>query len=310
MTRCCDRKPRPAHSITSLKVALSIVTVMCCAAIGLGLYGNDDLHNGLLEVLTAGRKVDNLVTTIRNQTHILENTLTNRIRPQLVELADIFDQPVSNQTALSKLFVSLNIVQGNVTLATNAASDIRRPLMGISMTHFLTVCTLYTHCNANLIKLVSHIPIARRPMGTHPLAGHGGHLGPATCLVCRAAGGRGPALAMRPNPVQRVRLASRHRFVAHVRSVSLLLGGCRRSVHLTSGFSGVHGTQGSAHECAAALHPMRTRPHESVYPTPEGIAEFPKQCSQCHGHGYEDIAGALQILGAAAQAGCCKCRSE
>ncbi|XP_055910663.1 protein tweety [Eupeodes corollae] len=138
MTRCCDRKPRPAHSITSLKVALSIVTVMCCAAIGLGLYGNDDLHNGLLEVLTAGRKVDNLVTTIRNQTHILENTLKNRIRPQLVELADIFDQPVNNQTALSILFVSLNIVQGNVTLATNAAGDIRRPLMGISMTHYLS----------------------------------------------------------------------------------------------------------------------------------------------------------------------------
>jgi len=38
MTRCCDRKPRPAHSITSLKVALSIVTVLCCAAIGLGKF--------------------------------------------------------------------------------------------------------------------------------------------------------------------------------------------------------------------------------------------------------------------------------
>lgn len=36
MSRCCDRKPRPAHSITSLKVTLSIVTVLCCAAIGLG----------------------------------------------------------------------------------------------------------------------------------------------------------------------------------------------------------------------------------------------------------------------------------
>lgn len=33
----------------------------------LGLYGNDDLHNGLLEVLTAGRKVDNLVSAVRNQ---------------------------------------------------------------------------------------------------------------------------------------------------------------------------------------------------------------------------------------------------
>lgn len=38
LTRCCDRKPRTAHSITSLKVTLSVVTVMCCAAIGLGKY--------------------------------------------------------------------------------------------------------------------------------------------------------------------------------------------------------------------------------------------------------------------------------
>lgn len=67
MTRCCDRKPRTAHSITSLKVTLSVVTVLCCAAIGLGLYGNDDLHNGLLDVLTAGRKVDNLITSVKNQ---------------------------------------------------------------------------------------------------------------------------------------------------------------------------------------------------------------------------------------------------
>lgn len=38
LTRCCDRKPRTAHSITSLKVTLSVVTVLCCAAIGLGMY--------------------------------------------------------------------------------------------------------------------------------------------------------------------------------------------------------------------------------------------------------------------------------
>lgn len=67
MTRCCDRKPRTAHSITSLKVTLSVVTVLCCAAIGLGLYGNDDLHNGLLNVLNAGRKVDNLISSVKNQ---------------------------------------------------------------------------------------------------------------------------------------------------------------------------------------------------------------------------------------------------
>lgn len=104
-----------------------------------GLYGNDDLHNGLLEVLTAGRKVDNLVSSVRNQTNALEHTLTQKIRPQLNELRDIFDEPVSNQTALSMLMNSLEMVSKNITIATNAAGDIRRPLMGISLSHVLNV---------------------------------------------------------------------------------------------------------------------------------------------------------------------------
>lgn len=110
-----------------------------------GLYGNDDLHNGLLEVLQAGRKVDNIISSVRNQTQILENTLANKIRPQLVELADIFDQPASNQTALSQLILSLNIVQGNVTTAKNAAADIRRPLMQVTITSFLSVSHKKNH---------------------------------------------------------------------------------------------------------------------------------------------------------------------
>lgn len=104
-----------------------------------GLYGNDDLHNGLLDVLTAGRRVDNIISSVRNQTQILESTLANKIRPQLVELADIFDQPASNQTALSQLILSLNIVQGNVTTAKNAAADIRRPLVQVTISSFLSV---------------------------------------------------------------------------------------------------------------------------------------------------------------------------
>lgn len=138
LTRCCDRKPRPAHSITSLKVTLSIVTVLCCAAIGLGLYGNDDLHNGLLEVLQAGRKVDTAVSSVRNQTFILENTLTMKIQQQLTELEDIFDGKTNNQTALLQLQAALAYTKGNVTNAKNAANDIRRPLVGLTITDFLS----------------------------------------------------------------------------------------------------------------------------------------------------------------------------
>jgi protein tweety len=109
-----------------------------------GLYGNDDLHNGLLEVLTAGRKVDNLVSSVRNQTNALEHTLTQKIRPQLVELSDVFDEAVYNQTASSMLHEALGAVQKNITIATNAAGDIRRPLMGISLNHVLNVSVCFS----------------------------------------------------------------------------------------------------------------------------------------------------------------------
>lgn len=66
-------------------------------------------------------------------------TLSTKIRPQLIELEDIFDQPTLNQTALKMLILALNAVQGNVSIANNAAGDIRRPLMGIHMAGVLNV---------------------------------------------------------------------------------------------------------------------------------------------------------------------------
>lgn len=55
VTRCCDRAPRPSRSISALKATLAIVSVICCAAVGVGLYGNDDLHNGLIQTFNQGR---------------------------------------------------------------------------------------------------------------------------------------------------------------------------------------------------------------------------------------------------------------
>lgn len=111
------------------------------------------MHNGLLEVLTAGRKVDNIISMVRNHTHRLENTLAYNIQPQLAELRDIFDGPASNQTALSQLILSLTNVQDNVTQATNAASDIRRPLVEVTMTSILAViiCSDFLSILFNLI---------------------------------------------------------------------------------------------------------------------------------------------------------------
>lgn len=139
LTRCCDRKPRPARSIAAMKVTLAIVSVLCCAAVGLGLYGNDDLHNGISQLLEEGRQVDQLLAKIRNQTEAIEKQLRQQASAQLTHLRDIFDEPVSNTTALKQALSYLKMATDNNTAAASAAADIRLPLQGISLMDKITI---------------------------------------------------------------------------------------------------------------------------------------------------------------------------
>lgn len=95
-----------------------------------------------MEVLNAGKKVANLVATVRDQIAILNKTLTLKVEPQLTELNDIFEGSTFNQTALHQLIQSLAYVQNNITIANNSANDIRKPLAGINMTYLLAVSIL------------------------------------------------------------------------------------------------------------------------------------------------------------------------
>jgi hypothetical protein len=133
LTRCCDRKPRPSRSISALKVSLAIVSVLCCAAVGLGLYGNDDLHNGVVRLLDEGRQVDILVSKIRNQTEAIERQLRVQAGAQLVHLRDIFDEPVMNMTLYKQALGYLEKTIQNNSIAANAAADIRQPLIGMDL---------------------------------------------------------------------------------------------------------------------------------------------------------------------------------
>ncbi|XP_069685303.1 protein tweety isoform X2 [Periplaneta americana] len=133
LTRCCDRKPRPKHSIVVLKWTLAIFTLLCCAAIGVGLYGNDDVHNGLVQFEAATRSMDDIITAVKNQTGTIETTLTQKVDPLLTELGDVFDDPVANQTAREMVFAALKAVNGNTTTALHSIQDISGPLKGVSL---------------------------------------------------------------------------------------------------------------------------------------------------------------------------------
>ncbi|KAJ2939757.1 hypothetical protein O0L34_g17949 [Tuta absoluta] len=133
LTRCCDRKQRPPRSITALKITLMILSVLCCGAIGVGLFGNDDLHNAMLQSIQAGNQLAVLVNTVKNQSSILEEAMGSRARAPLARLADALDAPVANQTALGTLLRALSALRNNASAAATAADNLRRPLTTLNL---------------------------------------------------------------------------------------------------------------------------------------------------------------------------------
>ncbi|CAG4937304.1 unnamed protein product [Parnassius apollo] len=133
LTRCCDRKQRPPKSITALKITLMILSVLCCGAIGVGLFGNDDLHNAMLQSIQAGNQLASLVNTVKNQSSILEEAMGSRARAPLARLADALDAPVANQTALGTLLRALSALRNNASAAASAADNLKRPLAALNL---------------------------------------------------------------------------------------------------------------------------------------------------------------------------------
>lgn len=67
LTRCCDRKTRKSKSQACQKCTLITTTLFCCAAIGLGLYGNDDFHNGILQAHGSGKQIIGMLANFTNR---------------------------------------------------------------------------------------------------------------------------------------------------------------------------------------------------------------------------------------------------
>ncbi|KOB67662.1 Uncharacterized protein OBRU01_15572 [Operophtera brumata] len=109
LTRCCDRKQRPPKSITTLKITLMILSVLCCGAIG---------------------------------SHILEEAMGSRAQEPLIRIADALDQPVANQTALGTLLRALSALRLNASAAVSAAEKLREPLLTLKLDEFMKVGAL------------------------------------------------------------------------------------------------------------------------------------------------------------------------
>lgn len=120
-------------------MTLAVIAVLCCGAIGLGLYGNDDLHNGLVHLLAQGRQVEALVTAVKNHTNTIQVALNDRIAKQLTELRDIFERPTTNQTAALNLIRKVDNISATNDIAAQATRDIRQFLGSVTLVPVLSL---------------------------------------------------------------------------------------------------------------------------------------------------------------------------
>ncbi|XP_031632317.1 protein tweety-2 isoform X2 [Contarinia nasturtii] len=122
LTRCCDHTTSKLQSQACQKFTLISTTLFCCAAIGLGLYGNDDFHNGFSQTLYSARQIDGLVSNFTNKTEKLKHDIRSKVL--MYDLEDVFERPTFNQTALKILLDNVILVRENTTRAVSSLETI------------------------------------------------------------------------------------------------------------------------------------------------------------------------------------------
>ncbi|XP_037036928.1 protein tweety-2 isoform X1 [Bradysia coprophila] len=122
LTRCCDRKSRKSKSQSCQKFTLITTTLFCCAAIGLGLYGNDDFHNGILQAHGSGKQIVGMIANFTNRTERLKQDIRSKVL--MSDIEDVFDRPAFNQTAVKLLLDNVRMVKENTTRAVSSLETV------------------------------------------------------------------------------------------------------------------------------------------------------------------------------------------
>ncbi|XP_069970424.1 protein tweety isoform X2 [Penaeus vannamei] len=116
LTRCCDNRPRKPGSITCLKVTLVLFAILTLGALGVSIWGNEEVHEGMTEAIRSLDNINSMVHSLSNQTKLFDETIRRNLQPQL----NLFKETVQRQKSENQsvdMFIreSLHYMQGNIS---------------------------------------------------------------------------------------------------------------------------------------------------------------------------------------------------
>lgn len=127
LCRCCDGSLNKKKKLTPLKWTLAIFALLCCGALSVGLFGNDQEHSGMENLQQATENMAEIPSSVKNETIRIQLILENEVKPGLDELdKDFNNKPVSNTTVYEFLQNALNSMRKNVTTGIDKVVDINK----------------------------------------------------------------------------------------------------------------------------------------------------------------------------------------
>ncbi|CAG0887549.1 unnamed protein product [Darwinula stevensoni] len=136
---CCKRTGSKARSYGCLKWTLVILSILCCGALALGLYGNDTAHTSVVDFVSSVKDVDNLASTARNQTQRIQENLKGEVEPKLSLLKGIFGGPAPNATVQTILKSRAESMSRNVTWSISHLENVRSRLANAQFSRFIHI---------------------------------------------------------------------------------------------------------------------------------------------------------------------------
>ncbi|XP_077979881.1 protein tweety homolog 2-like [Glandiceps talaboti] len=125
---CCCRNPKGKRKIPCHKCMLVCCTLLCLGAIGVGLYGNQVMTDGVKSFAEAAEDANNTLVDVETQVTIIDRTLSDDLTQSLEDLQGIFGTPISNETVQQKLLqVTTDMIQ-EVERAANSVVKVKEDL--------------------------------------------------------------------------------------------------------------------------------------------------------------------------------------
>ncbi|KAK7077304.1 Protein tweety, partial [Halocaridina rubra] len=116
LTRCCDNRPRKSASITCLKVTLVLFAIITLGALGVGVWGNQEVHEGVTQTTYSLDTINGMVHSLSNQTKLFDETIRRNLQPQLNLFKETIQrQKIENASVEMFILESLHYMQGNIS---------------------------------------------------------------------------------------------------------------------------------------------------------------------------------------------------